>query len=178
MREELSKYNIDYNPKYREYFDLLRKWNRVHSITNINKIDKFVENIYDSIYPLEYLDDFETILDIGSGAGFPAIPIAIATGKKIILCEPLKKRYSFLNFLKLELNLNIEIYPKRVETIRDLDIDLITSRAVTDTNLLLNLIKNINYKNVLLYKGSNCEDILNAQKIKRGDKRVYIILGE
>jgi len=57
----------------------------------------------DSLYPIKFIEKPNNIIDIGSGAGFPAVPIGIVwSSVSITLCEPLKKRASFLKFISLE----------------------------------------------------------------------------
>jgi 16S rRNA (guanine527-N7)-methyltransferase len=124
------------------------------------------------------------LLDIGSGAGFPAIPIALANrDKKIILVEPLKKKSSFLHYVKTILELeNIEIYSDRVENLNIDEVDLITSRAVTETETLINLAKPFIKQGgkLLFYKGSNLPTEIQGLKykfqIEKRDNRNYLIV--
>jgi 16S rRNA (guanine527-N7)-methyltransferase len=174
------------NKKYIEFLELLQKWNKVHSLTNIKDTDRLKEYVHDSIYPKEFLDidSFENVLDIGSGAGFPAIPLAICyPNKQFTLVEPLIKRVSFLNIVKCELDLkNMTIIDSRVEDIKDKTFDLITSRAVMKTKNLLDLTKNLTHKNTkyLFYKGENVEDelkeICRPYKIYTNNKINYLYI--
>jgi 16S rRNA (guanine527-N7)-methyltransferase len=155
--------------KHEQFVELLLKWNKVHSLTNIKTKNGLMEYVKDSIYPKEFLCDFDTCLDIGSGAGFPAIPLAIEyPNKKFTLVEPLIKRVSFLNIVKCDLNLdNITIIDDRVENIQNQTFDLITSRAVMKINLIIDLSKDIIHDNskFLLYKGENVkEELENIDK--------------
>jgi 16S rRNA (guanine527-N7)-methyltransferase len=172
--------------KHEQFIELLLKWNKVHSLTNIKDKNRLMEYIDDCIYPKTFLeiDSFESVLDIGSGAGFPAIPLAIEyPQKKFTLVEPLIKRVSFLNLVKCELNLdNISILDMRVEDIEDEIFDLITSRAVTKTEQIFNLTKKISNKNTkyLLYKGENLENelknISKEYKIFKNNKINYLYI--
>jgi len=99
------------------------------------------------------------------------------------LVEPLKKRYSFLNYLKIKLNLdNVKIVPSRLENANIPPVELITTRAVMPTHKIIEISKPFLQKNgkILLYKGSSVLDELkdlniNAELISKG-KRNYIFL--
>ena len=169
--------------KYNEYIYLLLKWNKIHSVTNYNK-EELKTQIELTLKALEFIDkDIKTAIDIGTGAGIPGLILAIAMPEtKWYLIEQLQKRYSFLNYAKLKLNLkNIEIVPKRIEQIKPFKVDLITSRAVKNTEFLIELSKNFIDKNtiMLLYKGENAKNEIQNIKAKKEiffDKINYVIL--
>jgi 16S rRNA (guanine527-N7)-methyltransferase len=136
---------------------------------------------------LNFIEDFKSFADIGTGAGYPGLIIAIAKkDKEAYLIEPRAKRVAFLNIVKATLGLkNLTILQKRVEELEDLKVDLITSRAVTNTNLLLNLTQNIKKESssYLFYKGSMLENELKEAKIKNykvvcKDDRNYLYIKE
>ncbi len=170
-------YNIQ---KYKEH---LFKWNKIHNITGArdeNKVDGF---IYDAVFPVSFLPKKKTLLDIGTGAGFPGMILAIALpDTKVTLVEPLKKRASFLQFIKADLGLdNVTVVKKRVEDMPSEIFDIVTSRAVTDTNMLLEISKNHRDKNSLLlfYKGENVYDEISSDikhKIIKTKNRHYLLL--
>jgi 16S rRNA (guanine527-N7)-methyltransferase len=157
------------------FIDLLQKWGKVHSFTTQLSNEEIENNIIDSIYPLEFLNNFESFADIGTGAGYPGMLLAIARPNiKCYLIEPRLKRVAFLNFVKNRLGLkNITIIQSRVEDCKDIKVDLITSRAVTDTQLLIKLTKNISKDSskFLFYKGS-----LYQNEIDNLDKNKYEII--
>lgn len=165
------------------FANMLLKWNKVHSLTRAKDISKINEYIEDSLYPLEFLKDFKSCLDIGTGAGFPGLVLAIAKpDSEFVLTEPLNKKASFLNMVKVELGLdNVTIYQERVENTPIFEYDLITSRAVTDTKMLLNLTQNHRNSDtrLLFYKGESVEqeiyDIKNYDIINK-DKRNYLLI--
>ncbi len=169
--------------KYEKFINELLKWNKTHKFTNYTSKEELKEQIEDSLYPLEHIKDKKTAIDIGTGAGFPGIVLAIAMpDTKWYLVEPLKKRYSFLNYLKVILGLdNVEVVPKRLEEANLPKADLITSRAVMPTKELLKIAKPYMKDDtlVLLYKGSNVLDELEGVKaniISKDDKRNYIFI--
>ena len=127
----------------------------------------------------------KTLLDIGTGAGFPGMILAMALPDvKVTLVEPLKKRVSFLQFIKADLDLdNVRVVNKRVE---DMDVeifDIVTSRAVTDTNMLLELSKDFRDENskLLFYKGQRVYDEVSNDlnhKVIKTQNRHYLLIGE
>ena len=171
-----------------QFINLLQKWGKVHSFTTQLTNESIEENIIDSLYPLKFLDKFNSFADIGTGAGYPGMILAIALpNTKCYLIEPRLKRVAFLNFVKNALNLkNVTILQERVENCDGFCIDLVTSRAVTDTTLLINLTKNIITKNTqyIFYKGSMCKNELsslnnsNYEIIQTTQTRNYLYIKE
>ncbi|MDT8338920.1 MAG: 16S rRNA (guanine(527)-N(7))-methyltransferase RsmG [Sulfurimonas sp.] len=168
--------------KYKEH---LFKWNKVHNLTGARDektVDKF---IYDSIFPITFLPKCKNLLDIGTGAGFPGLILAMGLpDTEVTLVEPLAKRASFLQFIKANLNLsNVRVVKKRVEEMPSEIFDLVTSRAVTDTEMLLKLSENFRDKNskLLFYKGERVYDEV-SQNIKhrviKTENRHYLLIGE
>lgn len=167
--------------KYKTFTHELLKWNKIHKLTNYDK-EEIIKQIKDSLYPLQYIKNAKSAIDVGTGAGFPGLILAISMPQtKWFLVEPLKKRYSFLNYIKMLLNLqNVEIIPKRMENSNLEPVDLITSRAVMKTKDFINLIKPYikNNGTILLYKGSNVLDELNGinAKIINNKNRNYVFI--
>lgn len=164
------------------FCELLRKWNKTHSLTTLKTDEEYGEAIIDSIYPLTFLQEFGSCLDIGSGAGFPAMPLAILKKEaNFTLCEPLSKKYGFLQFAKIELGLsNVTIKKNRVEELTDESFELITSRAVTDSFALMELSKKLLSADGqwLFYKGEQTATDapeLNA-KVYQKNKRRYLLI--
>ena len=153
------------------FIELLKKWGKVHNLSGSLKDEDIYENILDSLFPLRFIENFDSFADIGTGAGYPGLIIAILKkDKKAYLVEPRVKRVAFLNFVKASLSLQkLTILQKRVEEVEDLKVDLITSRAVTNTKLLLDITKNIKKSNssYLFYKGSMLENELEDAKINK-----------
>ena len=75
------------NKEFELFASLLLEWNKSHNLTGSKDIKEVFLQIQDSIKPLEFLPKgFKTVLDIGSGAGFPAIPMAIIKKDVSLLC--------------------------------------------------------------------------------------------
>ena len=98
------------------------------------------------------------------------------------LVEPLKKRASFLQFVKADLGLeNVTVKACRVEELEPYPVDLVTSRAVTDTTLLLKLSRPFIKKEtrLLFYKGEKVFDEVDPNlnhRIIQTDKRHYLLI--
>jgi 16S rRNA (guanine527-N7)-methyltransferase len=148
--------------KLEAFASLLHEWNQIHNLTGAKSIDAIYVNIIDSLFPLTFIETPKRLLDVGTGAGFPGIVLAIAlSNTEVVLAEPLKKRVSFLKYASMDLGIeNVKVEAKRVESIADAAFGLITSRAVTNTKLLLNLTNKISDKQTqyLFYKGSRVFD--------------------
>ncbi len=168
--------------KYKEH---LFKWNKIHNLTGAKDENTINEFIYDAIFPVSFLPKVDTILDIGTGAGFPGMILAMGLpDTQVTLVEPLTKRASFLQFIKADLGLkNVTVVKKRVEDMDSKIFDIITSRAVTDTKMLLKLSKNFRDKDsqLLFYKGQKVYDEVDESmpyKVIQTKNRHYLLLGE
>ena len=117
------------------YISLLGKWNRVYNLTAIREPGKIVtHHILDSLAVLPHIDA-DTIADIGSGAGLPGIPIALARPRaRIALVESNHKKGAFLRQAKTELHLtNVDIVTERAENLRpSAGFRVVISRAFAD----------------------------------------------
>lgn len=157
----LDKENIKLNKKKIEqltkYANKLEWWNGTHNITGAKTKEDIVKNIIDSLIPTTFVDKPKSMLDVGTGAGFPGLILAIIwEDTKTTLAEPLNKRASFLRYMIQDLELNsCEVFKNRVEKLTDKNFELVTSRAVTNTKLLLDLTQNVTSSNTnyLFFKG-------------------------
>ena len=176
--------NKELKEKFEKFTNELLKWNKTHKLTNYNTKEEIFEQIEDSLYPLERIKDKKTAIDIGTGAGFPGLILSIAMpDTKWYLVEPLKKRYSFLNYIKIILNLkNVTVVPKRLENSNIDPVELITSRAVMPTKEIIKIANPFLQKNgtILLYKGSSALDEIKNIKadIISKNKRNYIFINK
>lgn len=189
LKKLLEENQLLFDDKFYEDCDvfvkLLQQWGVVHNLSGRLTRGDIEENILDSLYPLNFIDKYDSFADIGTGAGYPGLILAIALRDvKSYLIEPRIKRVSFLNFVKATLKLdNLTVICSRVEQVKDLQVDLITSRAVTNTSLLLDITQNIKKPNssYLFYKGSMLEDEievakLNSYKIVNRKDRNYLYI--
>jgi 16S rRNA (guanine527-N7)-methyltransferase len=173
LKKQLQNININLDDQFYddcEKFSLvLKQWNKTHNLTGACENEDIEKNIIDSVYPISFICNVSKLVDIGTGAGYPGLILAIALrDTKCILVEPRVKRVGFLNYVKNLLKLkNVEVIQKRVEDIQIDNIDLITSRAVTNTKLLIDLTKHISSDKTkyLFYKGSLLQDELEELDI-------------
>ncbi len=145
---------------------LLHEWNRIHNLTGAKTIGAIHDHIVDSLYPATFVDRPDSLLDVGTGAGFPGLALSIMWPKtETVLTEPLGKRAAFLAYAAMELGLvHVTVARMRVEALVHPSFGLITSRAVTDTALLLELTRALRNTRTqyLFYKGSRVADEVAA----------------
>lgn len=189
LKEKLQKDGIEVPQSFfsdiQRYKEHLFKWNKVHNLTGAKDEDTLDDFITDALYPLKFLPHVRNILDIGTGAGFPGLILAMALpGVEITLAEPLAKRAGFLQFIKADLNLkNVTVARKKVQDIEPKIFDLITSRAVMQTDFLLCISENFRDEKtkLLFYKGENVYNELPKElnhKVVKNGNRHYLLIGE
>jgi 16S rRNA (guanine527-N7)-methyltransferase len=136
--EELGL-KLDRNARKRllAFADLLEKWNRVYNLTSIRGADQIVSgHLLDCLAIVAHVDDAKRALDVGSGAGFPGIPLAIACPRmQVTLLDSNQKKVAFLRQAVSDLQLdNATVVEDRVEAWQPQEkFDLIVCRALTDT---------------------------------------------
>lgn len=173
--KELEKLNIIPTDKQLEqlekYYELLVYWNeRVNLTRIIDKEDVYLKHFYDSLTIVKVVDlkEENTLLDFGTGAGFPGMVLKIMfPNLKVTLVDSLQKRINFLDIVIKELDLkDITTIHERVENLRNMSYDVITTRAVANLEKLIiythNLIDN-NTKFIPL-KANVDEEIINAEQ--------------
>lgn len=155
----LTKKQLD---EFRKYKDLLLEWNEKVNLTAITDEGEIWEkHFYDSLVPFAHTHPHH-LADIGTGAGFPGIPVKIAWPHvEVDLIEPLGKRCKFLQAVRDELGLEgLNIYNVRAEDhAKDHreKYDTVTSRAVARLSILLELCAPLAKKggSVIALKGPN-----------------------
>lgn len=169
---ELIEKNKD---KFQLYYEFLIEENSKYNLTSIIEKDEiYIKHFYDSLAMKKLLDlnEIKSICDVGSGAGFPAIPLKICFPYlEITIIEPTLKRVNFLKMLVEKIKLdNIRIINARAEDIANEYIekfDVCTARAVSSMPILLELL--VSYAKVgghiVLYKGNKgIEELTEAKK--------------
>ena len=146
--EELNKINIKLTKKQEEqlekYYEILVKENENINLTSITKKEEvYLKHFYDSLTLIKAfnLNENLKLIDIGTGAGFPGLVLKIVfPNLEITLLDALDKRIKFLDKVINELDLkNIKTVHSRIEEYKGETFDLVVSRAVAKTNILLEL---------------------------------------
>lgn len=141
----LSDYQID---QFKKYYELLIEWNSFMNLTSItDKNEVILKHFADSIALFRYLNlSDESLIDVGTGAGFPGIPLKIVCPKlKVTLVDSLNKRVNFLNEVIGCLNLeDIFTVHSRAEDLAHNDVyrekfDYCVPRAVANLSTLSEL---------------------------------------
>ena len=170
LRRELTDAGVECDDalcgRLKRFSELLREWNATHNLTGDDRPEAIVANLVDSLRPLGFVEAPSSLLDVGTGAGFPGLILAAAWPEiRSVLCEPRNKRAAFLRFAALEMGLeNVEVARKRVEELRDGPFGLISSRAVSEVEGLLKLTRDLSdhESRYLFYKGSALEQELST----------------
>ncbi|MBX9916915.1 MAG: 16S rRNA (guanine(527)-N(7))-methyltransferase RsmG [Nitrosomonas sp.] len=114
---------------------LIEKWNKIHNLTAIrNPHDMLTQHVADSLAVLPHIQG-PHIIDVGTGAGLPGIPVALARPDwRVTLVESNQKKTAFLQQAKIEMGLqNVEIMTQRIEDVRpDGIVNTVISRAFSE----------------------------------------------
>ena len=179
LREILNNYGIKINDKqlkqFDTYFDYLMEENNKYNLTAIKEKDEVLyKHFLDSILPYQTFAENSKVIDIGTGAGFPSIPLAILRNDlKFTLVDSVEKKTNFVFNLADKIGLsNIEVYHARCEDLakepkfRE-QYDYVIARAVAPlTSLLEYCIPFIKVGGKFVaYKGTNYnQELENCKK--------------
>lgn len=161
---ELDKFQLE---KLETLYSTLIEWNEKINLTAITeKEEVVVKHFADSIIPLKYFEG--RVCDVGAGAGFPSLPLAIANPKlEISMIDSVDKKVKYLNHAAKKLGLNAKASHVRAEDFakgKREYFDTVTARAVaqiaTLAEYLLPLCKVGG--SVIMYKGGDVEEELKA----------------
>lgn len=181
FQAELGKLGIELSSRqmeqFEQYFQLLVEWNQKMNLTAITEHKEvYLKHFYDSI-TLAFSDTFEPkgkLCDVGSGAGFPSVPLKIVFPElEITIVDSLNKRITFLTTLVEALQLDgVQLYHDRAETFgkkpefRE-QFDFVTARAVARLNVLTELCLPLVKKNgyfFALKAAKSDEELVEAKK--------------
>lgn len=126
--------------KLASFVDLLLRWNgRINLVSARSAEDVWHRHIADALQLLPLAPPApERVIDIGSGAGFPGLVLAVATGRETHLVEADKRKAAFLSQAAARLGLpNVRVHPRRVEAAPLPKAALLTARALAPLPVLL-----------------------------------------
>ena len=163
------------------YYNFLVEENEKYNLTAITeKNEVAIKHFVDSVLPYKTIPQNASIIDVGTGAGFPGVPLKILREDlKLTLLDSLQKRVRFLKELthKLELKNVTCVHARAEDYCREKreKFDVATSRAVAATNTLSEYLIPYIKKGglVLMYKGSKAED-----ELKDGEKAIKTLGGK
>ena len=128
------------------YLNLIEKWNRVYNLTAIRERDEMIKlHFLDSLSILNHVE-MEHVLDVGSGAGFPGIVLAITKPElKVTVMDSVNKKTTFMQQVKSELSLtNLNVVNARVEEYQPTILfDSVITRAFSSVQNMLSMTQHI-----------------------------------
>ena len=163
--------------KLKKYLELLLKWNSKFNLTAITDEEKVWSNHFeDSLAPIKFVEGKKRLADLGSGAGFPGLPLKIALPDlEVVLIDSRRKRISFCNEIIRELKLdNVRAVHGRAED-KNLysslmPFDVVISRATWALDEYLRIADPYYDKNgiCIAMRGAAWEDELSSAKLVMG----------
>ena len=178
INEALTPYGVLPAPELtvgiRTFIELLLKWNKAMSLTSVTELEQILAfHFGESLFALPMLPvEKSRLADVGSGAGFPGIPLAMARPSlEVTLIEPNAKKFAFLSEVIRQLGLrNVIAFRGRTSDLQSSDegFEIVTARAVGQFNELIGWAKGklTSGGKLLLWTGSE-----DAEKIA-GDTRI------
>lgn len=150
IREKLVKglnklrleHDNDTLDKLVSYVELLEKWNKAYNLISTESTSELIgRHVLDSLLLGRFLPAKGVMVDIGSGAGFPGIPLAITNPKQtVILVDSNGKKTRFMQQCAVMLRLyNVSVKKQRIESLAESSYDVVTARAVAPLKILLPL---------------------------------------
>ncbi len=162
--------------QFETYYALLVEWNNKVNLTAITDYEEvYMKHFFDSIMMGQIVDlTHQSLLDVGSGAGFPSIPLKIIYPDiKVTIIDALNKRITFLKTLTQELGLDVRLIHGRAETFDEREsYDIVTARAVANLQMLSELCVPFVKKDgsFIVLKGPKFE-----QELKQSEKAFNIL---
>ena len=179
MLPEEAKKNIEANvsretfQKFCRYEELLIEWNQKFNLVSESTLPQvWSRHFLDSAQLMKYIEPRAdgkplTLVDLGSGAGFPGLVLSIMGIPNVHLIESTGKKATFLQTVIDDLKLDAKVHHARIEDVRDVKPDYITARALGSLSDLLSLAQNKLQKETicLFLKGKSApEELTESQK--------------
>lgn len=174
----MTKYNVSRETydKLTTYVRMLKEWQQKFNLVSNNSLSEVWErHVSDSAQLFKYLpDDIDSVYDLGSGAGFPGLVLAIMAQEqrpdlKFRLIESITKKTVYLNAVKTELKLeNVSIVNERAEKLKFPAAGVITARAMTALENLLTYAERLANRQTLMIfpKGRSYKEELTVVQKK------------
>ncbi|RLJ71233.1 16S rRNA m(7)G-527 methyltransferase [Hydrogenivirga caldilitoris] len=146
--------------KFGVYLVELKKWNRVHNLTSLKRDEDIIrKHFLDSLSLVNCFREVnvdwkgKSIADVGSGAGFPGVPLKIyLKDVNLFLIESVSKKCSFLEYLKVRLELDWTVLCQRAEEV-DTKFDIVVSRAMGEFEEVYRILERLARDYVFVMKG-------------------------
>ena len=174
FEQEFLQYNVSRETfkKTEAFVALLTEWNKKMNLVSKNSIsDVWMRHVLDSLQLIKYLPSVQTLVDIGTGSGFPGVILALVLQEqqpqaKVVFVESIAKKTVYLKDVCQHLGLwNVEIINDRVENISVKNVDIVTARAVAALDVLLGYAFHLRAAEMVLLKGKSYED-----EVREADK--------
>jgi len=158
------------------YYRLVNENNDDNDLTRIRGEENFIiKHFIDSVYYTKFITLPGSLVDIGTGAGFPGIPLKIMfPGLKLILAEQRSRRVDFLKLAVKSLGLqNVEFYPHKVTDKSFFSVDGVITRALEDAPETLARVHHFLPENgvIILLKGPDADGDIDA--LSDGNRRYF-----
>ncbi len=146
IEEFCAQHDLPFNEakarQYADFLKLLLQFNKAMNLTGPMSDEEVVESLFlDSIAPAVLVPPRSAVLDVGTGAGFPGIPLAILyPGVAFTLIEPRQKRTQFLKIATHRLDLeNVDVIRARIEDVEPARFDWVISKAFRNPDIWLEI---------------------------------------
>jgi len=173
MALKLSDQMID---QLMTYLNLVEKWNRVYNLTAIRERDEMIKlHFLDSLSIFNHVH-VKNILDVGSGAGFPGIVLAITKPElKVTVMDSVNKKTTFMQQVKSELALtNLDVVNSRVEDYQPITLfEAVTSRAFSNLKNMMSLTQHT-LKKEGVWLAMKSKDV--KEELEEFEKNQYILI--
>lgn len=148
------------------YVSLLKQWQKTYNLISNSTLNEIWErHILDCAQLVPYIKPGVKVLDIGSGAGLPAVVLAILSDAEIFACERLGKRVQFLRHVSRESFIKTKLHILHGDVLKlDGFYDVITARAVADISMLFDISLHVAHQDTewLLLKGQDYKKEIDA----------------
>ena len=175
MENLIEKYNVSRETflKLKKYELLLNEWqSKINLVSKNSLADAWNRHFLDSVQLIKYIPKTAKIMfDFGSGAGFPGMVLAAILNQQlpnleVNLVESIKKKTLYLNTVREECSIDVNIINERIENLQKTSADVITSRAMCNLSDLLKYTYPFTKKNTTMIfpKGKTYQIELNNAK--------------